>query len=214
LNPRVDAPSAGWRARGNVIENLIEVGEGREGVTKSHRPCLAHVARTCSSVANSPRAAAAFDRAMAARSSAESGTGWPSISRPARASMARAISSCAAGESWRTALSASSSSLLMGRIVAKAGDIVHYAQSPRSYASGEAATEHLPRQFVTTIVTSEAGSEPAFQQPARRHHGNLIGPAIDDRPPCLSAFKLPHNEGIAFAQRLKMSMTTLFDGTM
>jgi hypothetical protein len=36
---------------------------------------LAQIARTCASVANSPRAAASFDAAIAARSSVESDTG-------------------------------------------------------------------------------------------------------------------------------------------
>jgi hypothetical protein len=52
------------RAR-RVVEDHAEVGKGRKGVAKPHRPCLAHTARTCSSVANSPRAAAAFEAAIA-----------------------------------------------------------------------------------------------------------------------------------------------------
>src|SRR5690348_10889295 len=53
------------RLCGDVIEDVTEIGERRDGIAKLHRPCLARTARTCSSVANSPRAAAAFDFAMA-----------------------------------------------------------------------------------------------------------------------------------------------------
>ena len=51
-----------------------EIGESRAGVTNSHRPCLDHTARTCSSLANSPRSAAALERVMASRSSDDNGT--------------------------------------------------------------------------------------------------------------------------------------------
>jgi len=56
------------RVRGNIVKDRIEIGQRREGITELHSPCLAQVARTCSSVANSPRAAAAFEAAIAARS--------------------------------------------------------------------------------------------------------------------------------------------------
>src|ERR1700722_20326104 len=51
----------------NVAEDCNEIGKSRTGVTKFHRPCLAQVERTSSSVANSPRAAAALDAAMVVR---------------------------------------------------------------------------------------------------------------------------------------------------
>src|SRR6202035_6066675 len=70
LNP----PRALWRVGGDVIEDRAKVGKSRKGVAKLHRPCLAHTARTCSSVANSPRAAAAFEAAIAVCSSGVSGT--------------------------------------------------------------------------------------------------------------------------------------------
>ena len=54
---------------GDVIEDRAKIGKGRKSVAKPHRPCLAHTARTCSSVANSPRAAATFEAVMAACSS-------------------------------------------------------------------------------------------------------------------------------------------------
>lgn len=59
----------------DVVKDCVEVGERREGITKPHRPCLAHTARTCSSVANPLRPAADFEAAMAARSSGDSGAG-------------------------------------------------------------------------------------------------------------------------------------------
>ena len=69
---------------GDVIEDRAKIGKCRKGVTKPHRPCLAHTARTCSSVANSPRAAAAFDAATAACSSAVSGTAGSSSAPASR----------------------------------------------------------------------------------------------------------------------------------
>jgi|SRR6516162_5479932 hypothetical protein len=63
---------------GDVVEDRAQIGKGREGIAKPHRPCLDQTARTCSSVANSPRAAAAFEALIAACSSGVSGTGAPS----------------------------------------------------------------------------------------------------------------------------------------
>jgi hypothetical protein len=54
---------------GDVIEDRTKIGKGRKSVAKPHRPCLAHTVRTSSSVANSPRAAVAFEAVMAACSS-------------------------------------------------------------------------------------------------------------------------------------------------
>src|SRR5665213_519080 len=60
LNTGLNPLCALWRMRGDVVEDRLQVSEGRKGVAEPHRPCLAHTACTCSSVANSPRAAAAF----------------------------------------------------------------------------------------------------------------------------------------------------------
>src|SRR5262249_32674853 len=46
LNTGLDAPRALRRMGGHVIKDRAEVGEGRTGVPKLHRPCLAHTART------------------------------------------------------------------------------------------------------------------------------------------------------------------------
>src|SRR5262245_31422173 len=73
LNAGLDSPRALGRMGGDVVENCAEVGEGWKGVAKPHRPCLAHTARTCSSVANSPRAAATFETSIALCSSGVSG---------------------------------------------------------------------------------------------------------------------------------------------
>jgi hypothetical protein len=59
----------------DVSGEALKVCKGWSGVAKLHRPYLAQMARTSSSVANSPRAAAACDAAIAARSSWVSGTG-------------------------------------------------------------------------------------------------------------------------------------------
>ncbi|HZU91295.1 MAG TPA: hypothetical protein VE993_18730 [Stellaceae bacterium] len=80
----------------DVIKDGAEVGQRRTGVAKPHGPCLVHTARTCSSVANSPRAAAAFEVARAACSSGVSSTGGSS-SAPASRRITRAMSSCASG---------------------------------------------------------------------------------------------------------------------
>ena len=58
---------------GDVIKHSVEIGKRIPRVSKPHRPCLDQTARTSSSVANSPRAAAASDRANAASSS---GVNW------------------------------------------------------------------------------------------------------------------------------------------
>jgi hypothetical protein len=55
---------------GDVIEDRTEVDERRAGVAKPHSQYLTQTARTSSSVANSPRAAAAFGAVIAACSSA------------------------------------------------------------------------------------------------------------------------------------------------
>lgn len=91
---------------GDVVEDCIEVGEGGKRVAKLHKPCSAQVARTCSSVANSPHAAAAFEAAMAARSSDESATGAACSSCPASRRTRRAMSSCTEGDRLRAAASA------------------------------------------------------------------------------------------------------------
>src|ERR1051325_7669803 len=91
LGARLNAFGALRRMRGDVIKCRAEIGQGRKGITDLHRPCLAQVARTCSSVANSPRSAATLERAIAVRSSAESATG--SVSLPASSRRMRARSS-------------------------------------------------------------------------------------------------------------------------
>jgi hypothetical protein len=67
-----------WRMCGNIVEDRVEFGKRRKGIAELHSPCLAQTARTCSSVANSPRLAAAFDAAIAFRSSVESAIGTAS----------------------------------------------------------------------------------------------------------------------------------------
>ena len=91
-NSGVDALGPLRRAIGDEIQNRSEVGKGRKRITLPHRPCLAQTARTCSSVANSPRSAAALGRAMASRSSCEREMG-ADISEPASCMIARAMSS-------------------------------------------------------------------------------------------------------------------------
>jgi hypothetical protein len=98
-------PHAPRRMDGDVIEDRAKIGKGRKSVAKPHRPCLAHTVRTCSSVANSPRAAAAFEAVMAACSSGVSETGGSS-SAPLSRSTTRAMSSCASAGRPRAAASA------------------------------------------------------------------------------------------------------------
>ncbi len=78
--------------------------------------CFAHAARTCSSVANSPRAAASFEEAIAARSSTVRVTAG--ISSPASCNTSRAISSCVSGGRLRAASTARSSNFVMGKAYA------------------------------------------------------------------------------------------------
>src|SRR5580704_14074743 len=73
LYARLDAIGALRRMLGNVVEDQAEIGKCRGRVANLHRPCLAQTERTCSSEANSPRAAAALELAMAWRSSSDSG---------------------------------------------------------------------------------------------------------------------------------------------
>ena len=62
LNELLDAPLDPLRSlrRGasNVTENRLKVRKGQKCVAELHRPYFAQAARTCSPVANSPRAAA------------------------------------------------------------------------------------------------------------------------------------------------------------
>src|SRR5215469_17363179 len=92
LDARLNLTRASWRMGSDVIEDRAKIGKGRKGVSKPHRPCLDQTARTCSSVANSPRAAARFETAIASCSSGVSGTGGSS-SAPARRRTTRAMSS-------------------------------------------------------------------------------------------------------------------------
>ena len=86
LHARLNAPLVML----DMVEDCVEFGKRRKGVAEPHRPRLDHTARIWSSVANSPRAAAAFEAAIAARSSGESATGGSS-SVPASRSTTRAI---------------------------------------------------------------------------------------------------------------------------
>jgi hypothetical protein len=54
LQPFLHTPSL-RRSIGDIGEKRIEISERRERVATFHRPCLAQVARTCASVANSRR---------------------------------------------------------------------------------------------------------------------------------------------------------------
>src|SRR5580704_18553674 len=105
LYARLDAIGALRRMLGNVVGDQTKIGECRGGVANLHRPCLAQMERTCSSEANSPRADAALELAMAARSSSDSGTGCASPP-PASSRTIRAMSSCTSGGRSRTASSA------------------------------------------------------------------------------------------------------------
>jgi len=104
----------------DVIQNRFKVSKGRKRIAQPHRPCLAHTARTCSSVANSPRSAAALERATASRSSGERMTGarW---SAPASCMMARAMSSWSSDGRRRTASIASSRSFVIVTIYGRDG---------------------------------------------------------------------------------------------
>src|SRR5260370_15604348 len=68
LDAGLNPPGAPRRMGGDIIKNPRQIGKSWKGVAKPQRPCLAHAARTCSSVANSPRVAAAFDAAIRASS--------------------------------------------------------------------------------------------------------------------------------------------------
>src|ERR1700733_15534071 len=54
-----------WRASRDIGQDSIEIGKRGRSVAEPHSPYLDQTARTCSSVANSPRAVSAFDRAIA-----------------------------------------------------------------------------------------------------------------------------------------------------
>src|SRR5271166_3454831 len=60
---RLNALRAARVAMCSVLEDRLEIGERRTRIANPHRPCLAQAARTSSSLANSARFAAAFDRA-------------------------------------------------------------------------------------------------------------------------------------------------------
>src|SRR5208283_790483 len=104
LNAGVNTSGTLRRLGADVVEDQAEGGDGPTGVAEFHKACFAHTARTWSSVANSPRAAAACEVAIAARSSGESAAGGAS-SVPARRRTTRAMSSCVAGGRLRAASS-------------------------------------------------------------------------------------------------------------
>jgi hypothetical protein len=115
LDPRLYPDCSLGRPICDVSQNLFEISERWDRVAEPHSPYLAQTARTWSSVANSPRAAAALERAMAARSSAVSGTGSSLTASPASASIVRAMPSCSSAGSCRTASRACSSRLVIAR---------------------------------------------------------------------------------------------------
>jgi hypothetical protein len=105
---------------GDVVQNRFKVGKSRKRIPQPHRPCLVQTARTCSSVANSPRSAAALERAIASRSSGERTIGaWRST--PASCIMARAMSSWSSEGNRRTASSASSRSFVISTMYGRDG---------------------------------------------------------------------------------------------
>ena len=111
LNP----PGALRRMCSDVIQDRLKIGKGRAGVAELHSLCFAHTPRMSESVANSPRAAAAFERSMADRSSEDNSTyGWSSA--PASCSTRRAISSCTCGDSVRAASTARSNRSVMYKL--------------------------------------------------------------------------------------------------
>jgi hypothetical protein len=88
----IRSPFAGDRAlRGSF--RVRRRSKRRPDVASFNKACLAQIARTCSSVANSPRAAAAFEVAIAARSSGESTTSDSPPSLPTSRGTMWAISS-------------------------------------------------------------------------------------------------------------------------
>ena len=94
----------------NKVKNCAQIGQGRASIAQLQRPCLSHTACTCPSVTKSPREAAAFEAAMAARSAGESTTAGQSSSAPASRRTTRAISSCASAGRLRAIPRARSSS--------------------------------------------------------------------------------------------------------
>src|SRR3984893_664313 len=75
LQPSLDALGATRRPGFNVVQNLGHLPERPACVADFHSPCFAHIARTSSSVANSPRSASASEASMSAASSGVSSSG-------------------------------------------------------------------------------------------------------------------------------------------
>lgn len=113
LNAGLDTLCSLWRMGGDVVENRLKIGKCRSSVANLHRPCFAHMVRTCSSVAKSPRAAASLDKAIVACSSAVKAIGGSAS--PANCNTSRAISSCVSGGSLRAASTARSSNFVMNK---------------------------------------------------------------------------------------------------
>ena len=148
-----------WRSCGDVVEDLIQVRERRQGVAQLHRLCLAQTARTCSSLANSPRAAAAFERSIAARSSAVNGIGSPSAWPPASASMARATSSWLSAGSCCTASRAFLSNSVIRRTIEHHEDVVdRAAHETLPCWPSSAETISIVHPFLRKAPCSSAGS--------------------------------------------------------
>jgi len=75
LQPVHDVLRALWRALLDIGENRLKLLGGAARVADLHRPYFAHMARTSSSVANSPRSASASEASRSASSSAVDGIG-------------------------------------------------------------------------------------------------------------------------------------------
>jgi len=101
--------------------SLLNVGEGSINLRQSpaciadvHRPCFAHIARTSSGVASSPRSISA---SASAKSASSAGVSWiGGWSTPASCSMTRASSSCRASGRAATVLKASSRRRVMQQL--------------------------------------------------------------------------------------------------
>ena len=70
LDPNLHLARPLRRTYGNVVEQFSQFAGSSGGIANPHRPCFAQMARTCSSVANSRRAASPRDLANEAFSSA------------------------------------------------------------------------------------------------------------------------------------------------
>src|SRR5947209_17271197 len=95
----------------DIIQNRRKILKCGKGVSEPHSPCFAQTARTCSSVANSPRSACARDSSNEASSSELNGC--VRSSSPANCSRKRAKASWASGGRARTVSTTRSSNSVM-----------------------------------------------------------------------------------------------------